>query len=174
MLRNKTISRAFLTLLLISSISTFLLSGCGQVIEAMTTADYVISEDGSTSKGIKIGDSLEQFFEVYENYAMLVSYGDEQYSVFHKKDILSEEDTFTTTTFSLLLPTFFVDDAASDTDALCETYQVEKENLLSFLNSEDFLKEHSVVYEFILFDFQDGILQNILNSSRDFNAEMSN
>ena len=170
MLHKNAIKR---TLLVLSIISSFLLTACNEVVETMSSEDYVLSEDGATSKGIKVGDPLETFFEAYENHAMLISYGDEQYAVFHKNDILTEEETFSTTTFSLLLPTFFIDDEACDTDLICETYQVTKENLLSFLNSEDFLKEHSVVYEFILFDFKDGVLSNILESSRDFNAELA-
>lgn len=160
------------TLLVLSIISSILLTACNKVAATMSTEDYILSEEGATSKGIKIGDSLETFFDAYENHAMLISYGDEQYTVFHKKDILTEDHTFSTTTFSLLLPTFFVDNEAYSTDQICETYQVTKENLLSFLNSEDFLKEHSVIYKFILFDFKDGVLENILESSRDFNAEL--
>ena len=156
---------------------TLLLNGCNQVLETMSLEDYQISEAGTTAKGIGQGSSLEEFLDVYENYEMLIGYEDGIYSVFHQEDIITKEgkeEVFTQNTFSLLLPTFFVDGVACSTDTLCETYQVSKENLLSFLNSEAFLNEHHVVYHILICDFKDGILAQLLTSSRDYNEELEN
>ena len=156
---------------------TLLLSGCNRVLETMRLEDYEISETGATAKGIGQGSSLEEFMEAYGNYEMLIGHEDGVYSVFHKEDIMTKEGkemVFSDNTFSLLLPTFFVDDVACSTDTLCETYQITKENLLSFLNSETFLNEHHVVYQIMICDFKDGILTQILTSSRDYNEELVN
>ena len=164
---------------IISTILLFslLFTGCNRAYETMSLKDYEISEAGTTSKGIGQGSSLEEFLDAYENYEMLIGYEDGVYSVFHKEDIITKEgkeEVFTQNTFSLLLPTFFVDDEACSTDTLCETYQVTKENLLSFLNSEAFLGEHHVVYQILICDFKDGILTQLLTSSRDYNEELAN
>lgn len=164
---------------IISTILLFslLFTGCNEAVETMSLEDYEISEAGTTTKEIGQGSSLEEFLNAYENYEMLIGHEDGIYSVFHKEDIMAEEGkelVFTEKTFSLLLPTFFVDDIACSTDTLCETYQVTKENLLSFLNSETFLKEHHVVYQIMICDFTDGTLTQLLTSSRDYNEELEN
>ena len=156
---------------------SLLFTGCNEAVETMSLEDYEISEAGTTTKEIGQGSSLEEFLNAYENYEMLIGHEDGIYSVFHKEDIMAEEGkelVFTENTFSLLLPTFFVDDIACSTDTLCETYQVTKENLLSFLNSEAFLKEHHVVYQIMICDFTDGTLTQLLTSSRDYNEELEN
>ena len=156
---------------------SLLFTGCNEAVETMSLEDYEISEAGTTTKEIGQGSSLEEFLNAYENYEMLIGHEDGIYSVFHKEDIMAEEGkelVFTEKTFSLLLPTFFVDDIACSTDTLCETYQVTKENLLSFLNSETFLKEHHVVYQIMICDFTDGTLTQLLTSSRDYNEELEN
>ena len=156
---------------------SLLFTGCNEAVETMSLEDYEISEAGTTTKEIGQGSSLEEFLNAYENYEMLIGHEDGVYSVFHKEDIMAEEGkelVFTEKTFSLLLPTFFVDDIACSTDTLCETYQVTKENLLSFLNSEAFLKEHHVVYQIMICDFTDGTLTQLLTSSRDYNEELEN
>ena len=156
---------------------SLLFTGCNEAVETMSLEDYEISEAGTTTKEIGQGSSLEEFLNAYENYEMLIGHEDGIYSVFHKEDIMAEEGkelVFTEKTFSLLLPTFFVDDIACSTDTLCETYQVTKENLLSFLNSETFLKEHHVVYQIMICDFTDGTLTQLLTSSRDYNEELKN
>ena len=164
---------------IISTILLFslLFTGCNEAVETMSLEDYEISEAGTTTKEIGQGSSLEEFLNAYENHEMLIGHEDGIYSVFHKEDIMAEEGkelVFTEKTFSLLLPTFFVDDIACSTDTLCETYQVTKENLLSFLNSEAFLKEHHVVYQIMICDFTDGTLTQLLTSSRDYNEELEN
>ena len=169
----------FMKKYIISTILLFslLFTGCNEAVETMSLEDYEISEAGTTTKEIGQGSSLEEFLNAYENYEMLIGHEDGIYSVFHKEDIMAEEGkelVFTEKTFSLLLPTFFVDDIACSTDTLCETYQVTKENLLSFLNSEAFLKEHHVVYQIMICDFTDGTLTQLLTSSRDYNEELEN
>ena len=156
---------------------TLLLTGCNEVVETISLEDYEISATGTTSKGIGQGSSLEEFLNAYGNYEMLIGHEDGVYSVFHQEDITAKEGkelVFTENTFSLILPTFFVDDVACSTDTLCETYQVTKENLLSFLNSEAFLKEHHVVYQIMICDFTDGTLTQLQTSSRDYNEELEN
>lgn len=169
----------FMKKYIISTILLFslLFTGCNEAVETMSLEDYEISEAGTTTKEIGQGSSLEEFLNAYENYEMLIGHEDGVYSVFHKEDIMAKEGkelVFTEKTFSLLLPTFFVDDIACSTDTLCETYQVTKENLLSFLNSEAFLKEHHVVYQIMICDFTDGTLTQLLTSSRDYNEELEN
>ena len=169
----------FMKKYIISTILLFslLFTGCNEAVETMSLEDYEISEAGTTTKEIGQGSSLEEFLNAYENYEMLIGHEDGVYSVFHKEDIMAKEGkelVFTEKTFSLLLPTFFVDDIACSTDTLCETYQVTKENLLSFLNSEAFLKEHHVVYQIMICDFTDGTLTQLLTSSRDYNEELKN
>ena len=169
----------FMKKYIISTILLFslLFTGCNEAVETMSLEDYEISEAGTTTKEIGQGSSLEEFLNAYENYEMLIGHEDGIYSVFHKEDIMAKEGkelVFTEKTFSLLLPTFFVDDIACSTDTLCETYQVTKENLLSFLNSEAFLKEHHVVYQIMICDFTDGTLTQLLTSSRDYNEELEN
>ena len=169
----------FMKKYIISTILLFslLFTGCNEAVETMSLEDYEISEAGTTTKEIGQGSSLEEFLNAYENYEMLIGHEDGIYSVFHKEDIMTKEGkelVFTEKTFSLLLPTFFVDDIACSTDTLCETYQVTKENLLSFLNSETFLKEHHVVYQIMICDFTDGTLTQLLTSSRDYNEELEN
>ena len=102
---------------IISTILLFslLFTGCNEAVETMSLEDYEISEAGTTTKEIGKGSSLEEFLNAYENYEMLIGHEDGIYSVFHKEDIMAKEGkelVFTEKTFSLLLPTFFVDDIA--------------------------------------------------------------
>lgn len=154
---------------------SLLMIGCEKEVEIpkLTEADYVLNNINETNKGIKIGSTLDDFFNAYADYNLMKFEADGSYTVFHKEAILTEEGTYTENSFSFLLPTFFVDGNAMNTDDIATTYGLDKKELPQALRTEDFLAKHTVVYHFFLFDIQGGVVKNVSENSCDFNAELA-
>lgn len=163
LLKKKNLALLCINVLLVSC----LLTACNEEIPVLSESEYIVSDDGVTVRDIKTGSTLEEFFTAYENYPLFVSVNGADYEVLTKEVIPIDQP------MNIILSDFFVDGETLDKDLFCETNQIEKENLLEYLNTEDFLSSHKVIYRYISFDIQDGVVTNVLTDSRDFNAELS-
>ncbi len=157
----------------ISLILTFFLSllliGCGEEKQFfLSTTDYDLdAETSQTIRGVKIGDDSDAFLAAYKDYPILTSIGDGDYLTIPAEDI--PFDTALTT----ILPSFFVDGTALHLDSFCEENNIEKEGLLAFLTNEDYLSAHSVVYRYLVFSWEDGVITDIRSEAMDYNRDGS-
>jgi hypothetical protein len=151
-------------------ISTFLtaaaLTGCGQEVCLLSATDYeYVSDMDETSRGIAVGDDADAFLAAYGDYEILTLV-DDTYQLLDAEEIPFDSDSLTT-----ILPTFFIDGVATDTTLFCKENEIEKADLLNFLTSEDYLSSHTVVYRYLVFTWEMGVITGIQSESMDYNAD---
>ena len=145
-----------------------LLTGCGESAPLLTAVDYELDiETNKTNRGVSIGDTPETFLAAYGEYKIFTSVDSGDYQVLPTDEI--PFDSAITT----LLPTFFIDGLPADPDAFCKENEIEKADLLGFLTSEDYLRSHTVIYCYLTFTWENGIITDIRSSYMDYNEDAS-
>lgn len=143
------------------------LSACGKGTPLLTAIDYELDADANqTSRGISVGDDAEAFLSAYGDYQILTSVDGGDYQA-----LSAEEIPFTGNGVKTILPTFFIDGLAVDTDSFCKENEIEKSSLLTYLSSEDYLKKHTVVYHYLVFTWDNGVITQLASESMDYNAD---
>lgn len=153
--------------LAIGCLSLGMLSACGSDTALLTATDYEFDADtNQTSRGISIGDDSEAFLAAYGEYEILTSVDGGDYKL-----IATEEIPFTESAVITILPTFFIDGLATDMNQFCKENAIEKKDLLSYLTSEEYLHAHTVVYHYLSFTWENGVIAGISSESMDYNAD---
>lgn len=146
-----------------------LLTGCGESTPLLTTADYELNaQTGATSRGIAPGDTSEDFLAAYGENKFFTSIDGDAYQFLSADKIPFDSD------IAILLPTFFVDGTPIDPDAFCEENNIEKTDLIAFLNSEDYLASHTVEYRYLVFTWENGTITDIQSAYMDYNEDGAN
>lgn len=157
--------------LIVSLVLTFslsLLCACGEEKPLLSATDYDLdAETAQTIRGVKIGDGADAFLAAYKDYDILSSVDGGDY-----RFLPSEEIPFDKTLITIL-PSFFVDGAAMEIDSFCENNNIEKDTLLAFLTDEAYLKHHAVVYQYLVFEWENGTIKDIRSESMDYNKDGS-
>lgn len=155
--------------LILTLFLSLLLIGCGEEKQVfLSTTDYDLdAETSQTIRGVKIGDGPETFLAAYRDYDILTSIGDGDYLTLPVEDIPFD------VTITTILPSFFVDGTALEIDSFCEENNITKDNLLSFLTNEDYLSAHTVVYRYLVFNWENGAITDIRSEAMDYNRDGS-
>ncbi len=145
-----------------------LLTGCGESTPMLDAADYELdAETNKTDRGVSINDTPETFLAAYGEYRIFTSVDGGDYQMLPNDEI--PFDSAITT----LLPTFFVDGTPIDPDVFCKENEIDKTDLLSFLCTEDYLRSHTVVYYYLTFTWENGVIADITSSYMDYNEDAS-
>lgn len=148
--------------------SLALLNACGEEKPLLTSTDYDLdAETAQTIRGVKIGDGSDAFLAAYKDYDILSSVDGGDYRFLSPEEIPFDKSLTT------ILPSFFVDGAAVEIDAFCEDNEIEKDALLSFLTDEAYLEHHAVVYQYLVFEWENGAITDIRSESMDYNKDGS-
>ncbi len=154
-------------ILMIGCLSLGVLSACGSDTVLLTATDYELDADtNQTSRGISVGDNSEAFLAAYGEYEILTSVDGSDY-----KMLSTEEIPFSGSSVETILPTFFIDGLATDIDQFCKDNEIEKSNILTYLGSEEYLDAHTVVYHYLSFTWENGVITEINSESMDYNAD---
>lgn len=160
---KKIISILSLTLILSLSVCA-----CGEEKSFLSATDYELdAETAQTIRGVKIGDDSETFLAAYRDYDILSSIDGGDYR------FLPVEEIPFTSSLTTILPSFFVDGSAIDLDSFCEENGIEKGALLSFLTDESYLEIHTVLYQYLVFTWENGKITDIRSESMDYNRDGS-
>lgn len=152
----------------ILTFSLALLNACGEEKSLLSATDYDLDpETAQTIRGVKIGDSSDAFLAAYGDYDILSSVEGGNYQFLPAEEIPFDASLTT------ILPSFFVDGASIDIDSFCEDNNVEKDALLPFLTDEAYLDHHAVVYQYLVFEWENGTIKDIRSESMDYNKDGS-
>lgn len=145
-----------------------LLTGCGKTTPLLSAVDYELElETNTTNREVSVGDTPESFLAAYGEYRIFTSVDGGEYQVFSPDEIPFDSNIRT------LLPTFFIDGLPVDPDTFCEENEIEKAGLLTFLTSEDYLRSHTVVYYYLTFTWEGGVISDITSRYMDYNEDAS-
>ena len=139
--------------------------GCGSVKLELTNEDYNLS-DNTTSKGITIGSSSDDFVSAYDGFEVSVIYADSGSNVgtFMKIDKVDYSKQCT-----VAIQNFFVDDKSHTVDEIKNKYNIKNDINGWLQNNPDFLEKHSLIYKCLTFYFDNGIIVDIKYSEKNFN-----
>lgn len=156
------------TLLTALGLIISLMTGCGKSIPLLTATDYELDMNNTkTNRGVAVGDNADAYLTAYGDYRIFTSIDGGDYQVLDPDEI--PFDSAITT----LLPTFFIDGLPIDPDAFCKENELKKADLLTFLSSEDYLNSHTVVYYYLLFTWENGVITDIQSEYMDYNEDAS-
>ena len=158
-----------ITILTALGFSLGLLTGCNESTPLLTADAYTLeAETDRTSLGVAPGDTAETFLDAYGEYKIFTSTDGEDYQML-SSDEFSPDSVVTT-----LLPTFFVDGMPVDPDVFCKENEIEKENLITFLSSADYLTSHTVEYRYLVFSWENGTITEIRSEYMNYNEDGAN
>ncbi|MDE7199087.1 MAG: hypothetical protein K2O15_09405 [Lachnospiraceae bacterium] len=145
---------------------TLAVCACGEEKPLLSPTDYDLdAETAQTIRGVKIGDGADVFLAAYQDYDILSSISGGDYRFLPTEEIPFDASLTT------ILPSFFIDGAAIDIDSFCENNGIEKDGLLAFLTEEDYLEHHTVVYQYLVFEWENGVISDIRSESMDYNRD---
>lgn len=152
-------------LLYVIMFSILFLSGCEKKTLDTAPAELFLMEGGETAAGVSVGDGPEEFIDAYSDYTIQVAYSDQTsgYLVMSIKEIPYGER------ISAIIATLFVDGAPVSEEDICEENQIEPEELPDLISSSSYLRKHDVVYRFLDFRWEDGIIADISSSELNYN-----
>lgn len=160
------IMRKLIVLLTALGLTLGLMTGCGESTPLLSATDYELDQDTKvTSRDITIGDNAESFLTAYGDYKIFTSVEGGDYQVYATEEIPFDSS------ITLLLPTFFIDGLPADLDQFCEENEIGKSELTAVLNSDDFLNSHTVVYYYLLFSWENGVITDIRSEYMDYNED---
>ena len=139
--------------------------GCGSAKLELTNEDYNLS-DNTTSKGITIGSSSDDFMNAYDSFEVSVIYAGSGSNVgtfmkINKADY-SKQGT-------VAIQNFFVDGKPHTVDEIKTKYNIKNDINTWLQNNPDFLEKHSLTYKCLIFYFDNGTVNNIKYSEKNFN-----
>ncbi|MCM1174643.1 MAG: hypothetical protein NC341_06280 [Blautia sp.] len=159
----KILKSVFASLLCVS-----LLTACGKETPLLTAADYELNQDtNTTSRGIGIGDTPEAFLKAYGSYDIETSI---EYGAYQALD--TDEIPFTDS-IRTILPTFFIDGTPVTIEQICMENEIERADLLSLLSSDEYLQKHTVIYNYLIFTWDGGLISDIHSEFMDYNEDAS-
>ena len=161
-------AKKIISILGLSLILSLSVCACGEEKSFLSATDYELdAETAQTIRGVKIGDNSETFLAAYRDYDILSSINGGDYR------FLPVEEIPFSSSLTTILPSFFVDGSAIDLDSFCEENGIEKEALLSFLTDESYLEMHTVLYQYLVFTWENGTITDIRSESMDYNRDGS-
>ena len=139
--------------------------GCGSAKLELTNEDYNLSGN-TTSKGITIGSSSDDFVGAYDGFEVSVIYADSGSNVgtFMKIDKVDYSKQCT-----VAIQNFFVDDKSHTVDEIKNKYNIKNDINGWLQNNPDFLEKHSLIYKCLTFYFDNEMVVDIKYSEKNFN-----
>lgn len=167
-MKSKRLLSIFICILMLSS-----LSACGEkVYPAMS--DFVVENETLTTSGLQAGDNISKFIELYGQYDLSFRPADSKEEEYISIDLKSEEfqSSLEQINGDFLLATFYLDEQPQSALDLSKTFFIDDSvELFNYLRSSEFLKEHSLLYRFMLVHVENGNIVSIESDSLDYNAE---
>ena len=152
-------------LCLIAVVVIISIIGCGSAKLELTNEDYNLS-DNTTSKGITIGSSSDDFMNAYDGFEVSVIYADSGSNVgtFMKIDKVDYSKQCT-----VAIQNFFVDDKPHTVDEIKNKYNIKNDINGWLQNNPYFLEKHSLIYKCLTFYFDNETVVDIKYSEKNFN-----
>lgn len=152
-------------------LASYLLCACGKEQPLLTLEDYQLdTESGSTSRGVKIGDDAGAFLAAYQDDMVFSAVSEDAQTSYHY--IPMDEISFDTAQ-TLILPAFFIDGLAIDMEQFCADNEIEQTDLIAYLTDASYLSDHKVIYRYLVFTWEDGVITDIRSESMDYNQDAS-
>lgn len=152
-------------LLYIIFFSLLLLSGCEKKTAEIAPAALFVMAGNTTAAGVQPGDDADAFIKAYKDYTIQVAYSDldSNYLVMSIEDIPYEDP------ISTMIANFFINGTPVSEEDLCEENDIEPSGLHELLSSAAYLRSHEVIYRYLRFRWEDGVITEIESEELNYN-----
>ena len=156
---------------------SLVLTACGEEW-VPSVSDFQV-KDGVASSGITEGSTFSEFAESYRDFPLQIAEISETdegtVQVFNPYTLPKEDEMPEATQLNMTLMTsyFFVDNKPRSTESLMEETGMESLSLIEHLRSDEYLAEHKVVFRYIFFEFENGIVTSVSGDYFDYNNELT-
>lgn len=122
-------------------------------------------DGGTTNDGVSVGDSKKAFIDAYSSYEIQVAYSGQPsgYLVMSIDEIPYEKR------ISTLIATLFIDGAPISEDEFCLENDIELSELPELISSRSYLRSHDVIYRYLDFRWEDGVIADIYSGELNYN-----
>lgn len=166
-------SKKITAFILALSCAAILMSGCGKMNGKAVPELSALSVDSTqtTGAGITVGSTFDEFMSAYGEYQIQKLSEEGEYTAFAAAE--PEKDMpYETADVSLMVSGFYVDEKPTSTEELKEMTGADISELSDALASSDFLKEHKVIFKYVLFTVQNNVITDIAADYLDYNEEL--
>ena len=162
----KTVSKILMTCF----IMLLLLTGCEEAV-APELSSLSIDSNQTTGAGIGVGASYDEFVGAYGSF-LIQKVADE--GNFEPFEIVKPEKDmpYETEDVVLMVSGFFVDEKPVSTEELKVMLDCEIDEVADKLCDPEFLKEHKVIYKYVIFTIQNNTVTDITGDYLDYNVEL--
>ncbi len=145
--------------------SMLFLSGCEKKLSQTAPADLFVMDGSATAAGIKVGDGPDEFIQAYSDYVIQAAYRNESsgYLVMSIRDIPYEDP------ISTLIATLFIDGEPVSEESFCRENDIELSELPDFISSRAYLRRHDVIYRYLDFQWENGVITDIYSGELNYN-----
>lgn len=145
--------------------ATLLLSGCKKKTPGIAPASLFQVTDGVTADGVSVGDGRKAFIKAYRDYTIQVAYREasSNYVVMSINRIPYKDPV------STMIANFFVDGKPVSFDTLCAENNIKEAELYTLMSSHEYLRSHDVIYRYLVFDWEDGVITDIASEELNYN-----
>lgn len=156
---NKKILTTLLITIMIFTI------GCGNISQALTDADYNLSNN-TTSKGVAIGSTSDDFVNAYDGFEVSVIYSDNSSNT---GTFMNIDKVDYSKQGIVAIQNFFIDDKAYTIDEIKSKYDIGNDMNTWLQDNSDFLEKHTLTYKCLSFYFDNGTIIDIQYSEKNYN-----
>ena len=152
-------------LLYIVLFTALLLSGCEKKSAEFAPASLFEMNGSETAAGLKTGDGPKAFKAAYGGYTIQVAFAEQpsNYRVMSASKIPYDEN------ISTIIANFFIDEEPVSEDWLCKENGIDISGLHELLSSPDYLQQHDVVYRYLNFHWEEGVITDIDSEELNYN-----
>ncbi len=145
--------------------AALLLSGCEKNTSGIAPASLFRVEGGVTADGVSVGDGKNAFINAYRSYTVQVAYRDaaSDYMTMSISRIPYDDP------ISTMIANFFVDGEPVSYATLCAENNISESELYALMSSHEYLRSHDVVYRYLVFDWEDGVITDIVSEELNYN-----
>ena len=156
---KKYLSHLMVLIILISKVV------CGKAKLELTNEDYNLSNN-TTSKGVTIGSSSDDFINAYDGFEVSVIYAD---SSSNTGTFMGIDKVDYSKQGIAAIQNFFVDDKAYTVNEIKSKYNMGNDMNAWLQDNPDFLKKYTLIYKCLSFYFDNGTIIDIKHSEKNFN-----
>ena len=152
-------------LLLAGAFFCLTVTGCADEETAPAPQELFQLTEGVTADGVQAGDGEKEFREAYAGREILVSSSGEDIP----QEVMPIRKIPYNNHIATMIANFFIDGRPMSPQDICEEEQIDSGDLFDLLSSEEYLRSHEVIYRYLIFYWEDGVIRRIASEELNYN-----
>lgn len=143
----------------------FFLTGCEKITTAPAPLSLFTLTGETTADGVRVGDGSKEFKAAYQDYEILVSLSPSEIP----DEVMSMRRIPFDRKITTMIANFFIDGTPMTPEDICQEEGIDSDQLLDRLSSEEYLRKHEVLYCYLIFYWEGGVITHIASEELNYN-----